>query len=733
MSGCLGLFGETNKIESNIINFPLQKDKFDEFQTSLPTKFTFTDNIIPIQNYNLNLIKGNNTYHIFNGKYFYSFELLFYGEESVEIITEDGIKINEFDKCSKFQRFSLINLNSPKIKVNGFEINLLKFLPLKRNSKANSFHYSFYDITQKYIVSKQINIIENLNMEKYYQERYSLFKMCSEEIINYSLQLKEDMTMEFEKDKLSELIMKYQKQFLDVAKLNLNLPNEKLSQLLNEDKYIEFFFNFSKLYMLLIIVKCNDINRENFIYMYDSLEKIYKKFLSDNNLLKFEKILLLLNYTGLFNDILSCEKFKNINYHYIKIAQADENSSIKLAKKFLSDFITNLNEESPSFFHLIEINSGYGYFEKQKFFLFDMISLSDLKIHLNSNIPTVIGFFSQNSSVRAITNENSGTVSINEKKLFEDTEIIDIDKNISNEKESQVKSIAMKISEELMHESFGHKKFQFHSIFCNKPKCSTPLKCFDIKSKKKRKLVGEFNSQRKEYINILSNPKRSDSGNYFESSFGKLSGLKLFTFSFLKRIKNQDKLLDPLLFTQKDNLEKLQKYSYYKCKYEFKNGKKDELKKYSTFEDEYYYLVNKYENDKIKEKEDLEKNLIEEKKENNQEKEKIKEEEENVKKKKKDKVPESKEEKKYMSKKRKREETQTKKNENTDKINPDDFIIKRIRKNIIKIKIRKKNKKKVSKKINGKKYFEILLDDTVTDEIKTKYLNALLENLSRIN
>lgn len=81
-------------------------------------------------------------------------------------------------------------------------------------------------------------------MEKYYQERYSFFKMCSEEILNYSLKLKEDMTMEFEKDKLTELIIKYQKQFSDVNESNLYLPNEKLSQLLNKDKYIEFFLIF---------------------------------------------------------------------------------------------------------------------------------------------------------------------------------------------------------------------------------------------------------------------------------------------------------------------------------------------------------------------------------------------------------------------------------------------------------------------------------------------------------
>ena len=63
--------------------------------------------------------------------------------------------------------------------------------------------------------------------------------------------------------------------------------------------------------MLLILLKCKDTNRENFLYLLAYLEKIYKQLLPDNNLLIFEKILLLLNYTGLF-EIQSCTKFKNI-------------------------------------------------------------------------------------------------------------------------------------------------------------------------------------------------------------------------------------------------------------------------------------------------------------------------------------------------------------------------------------------------------------------------------------
>ena len=75
ISGFLKLFDEKIKIDNNndFIIFKIPKEKFDKFETSLPTIFTlFNDNMIFIQKYKLNLIKGNNTYHIFNGGYFYS-------------------------------------------------------------------------------------------------------------------------------------------------------------------------------------------------------------------------------------------------------------------------------------------------------------------------------------------------------------------------------------------------------------------------------------------------------------------------------------------------------------------------------------------------------------------------------------------------------------------------------------------------------------------------------------
>ena len=355
---------------------------------------------------------------------------------------------------------------------------------------------------------------------------------------------------------------------------------------------------------------CKDNNLDNFLYVFEYQQTIDKNLVSDNNLENYEKIILLFNFTGLISDVKSFEIFRNINFNYIKISLSEEGSAIKLSMKFLNDFIIGLNEESPSYFKLIEIHSKSGYYKDEHMFLFDMISLTDLKVHLKSNLPTVISFFTwKNSDNRAVINPISGGISINEEKLFEKNEKISLSKKLSEEKISQVKNIAMILFEELSHECFGHRKFQFHSFFCYYPDISTPFKCIERNTIKK--LVQELNFKDKKNINILYNKNKSDSGNYFESSFGKLSGTKLFTFSYLKRISNPGKLLDnPLLFTQKEKLEILQKYCFYKFKYEHTAGNINDLNKYKSFEEEYNFLINYYnENEKTEEEKEKKGNI----------------------------------------------------------------------------------------------------------------------------
>ena len=81
---------------------------------------------------------------------------------------------------------------------------------------------------------------------------------------------------------------------------------------------------------------------------------------------------------------------------------------------------------------------------------------------------------------------------------------------------------------------------------CQKQKCLTPKKCFD--NKKLKKLVGYNKPIKSDTINILIDNNKSDSGNYLESSLGKLSGTKFYTSIYLKTLKNMGNLLSILNF-----------------------------------------------------------------------------------------------------------------------------------------------------------------------------------------
>lgn len=98
-------------------------------------------------------------------------------------------------------------------------------------------------------------------------------------------------------------------------------------------------------------------------------------------------------------------------------------------------------------------------------FIFDMIGPLDLKAHLKEMIPSVISFYSLSDSNNcALTNMITGGVTINEEKLYQGYEKIALNENITIEKEMVAKNLVKKITEDLIHECFGHKKFLFEPI-----------------------------------------------------------------------------------------------------------------------------------------------------------------------------------------------------------------------------------------------------------------------------
>ena len=181
------IFDTKKKIKEGKITFELSKNIFDAFQVSCPTEvYLLSDKDITIKSYTFNILKGSNYYHFYSFNNTCSFECVFYKEDKLNI-TVKGEKIKEYDEYSNFKRFSLVNIDTNEIEINGNKINLFHFYP--RNSQSgNSFQLSFYDINKKFIVSKNITPFKEMNFMNFYEEK----KVNLEEFSEKLSQLAED-------------------------------------------------------------------------------------------------------------------------------------------------------------------------------------------------------------------------------------------------------------------------------------------------------------------------------------------------------------------------------------------------------------------------------------------------------------------------------------------------------------------------------------------------------------
>ena len=93
---------------------------------------------------------------------------------------------------------------------------------------------------------------------------------------------------------------------------------------------------------------------------------------NDNECENYEKLSILFLLGELLYEVKSCNIFLESNFHYLKVSKSKNNSFIKLELEFLEQFINNLNEESPQYFNLVEIDSGVGHYQGSKIFTYDI-------------------------------------------------------------------------------------------------------------------------------------------------------------------------------------------------------------------------------------------------------------------------------------------------------------------------------------------------------------------------
>lgn len=555
------------KIEGNEIQYEFSNIKFTPLQYYHPTKFYILNSFKQkLKDYNLNLIKGTNNYHIISCAIPAFFELIFYKEENLKIFIRNE-EIKEYDECFNFKRYSLIGVDHHDITIKETKIKLYIFIPF--NQKGFSYQLSFYDIKNKITAFKKIK--PKINIRKKFKKFYT-------EYLYYLINISEEInTLKKNKnnfeERMGDVCESFKNNFINIIKdLKLILVKGKtiLKKILCNEEYLNFFYMFVKTRILFHYYKCNNKDINNFIKLYDYLDGIYSQLKEENDLTFFEKLIIIFNLGLIFLKFKSCDNYLKANIHYIKIDKVEKNSIMDLSMQFITNYINNLTEDSPSFFKLVELNSGTGYYYDKKVYTYDMIPLSVLKNNLKESIPSIITFYNKNKINNISSTDNIvGGVCINEKEIFGDYEKIKVDKYYQDEKLNMIKDISMNLAIDIIQKCFGIKKFNINI---------NSIGCCNIKKIKKFNMVNDTSNNNKNALKVLS------------------------------LIKHRGNLIDhPELFYNKENLQKLENYVFYKYKYEneneinkkdnnaFESKEEDDIKTVN-FEQEIDYLIKYFSN-----------------------------------------------------------------------------------------------------------------------------------------
>jgi hypothetical protein len=98
------------------------------------------------------------------------------------------------------------------------------------------------------------------------------------------------------------------------------------------------------------------------IDLFNIIYDIYQLYYKDNELLIYQKILLLYSNVSFLLEKNDLQKYKSANLRYIKRKDIKDKSIYKLSFAFLSDFISKLTEKSYLFYPLLMLDSENYYY-----------------------------------------------------------------------------------------------------------------------------------------------------------------------------------------------------------------------------------------------------------------------------------------------------------------------------------------------------------------------------------
>ena len=571
--------------------------------------------------FNLNVYYGINKAYFFLSPINHITQLYeFYFYKPIKVEYKDG-QLTETDSFEDDSRSRMILINPPyNIKLDGFTFDIWGFKPNThpKIDSDNSFEVAIFDIPKNYYASKVItkkgifSIIEKIKIYKNDLDKfYNFFQKLYNE--------KEDNI-----DKYLSIINAFK-----IEKIEINFSQKK-STLKNEFKeekdyyimYLYLLWNTLGTYCSKIKEKRNEKDNEkdkkgkiesfSIRDIFELAQHLYLKYLNDKDLLIYEKIMLI--YSNIYF-LISCRNkndYINSNLEYIKKKDIKSKSIFGIALNFMKEFIEKLNHKSYLFYPLLLLDCGLYETEKGKsIYGFNLETCSHLKSHLNELIPEVFFIHKEQVSLdRAESEFNYKGFGI----IFVDT-LLALDGNNKDpvtyeytniDEERYNKNFGMRVSKEMLHESFCHnilKSVQSPYNFYNKE--MNLIKIIPVDPP----IYGE------NYFSVSLECGRGESCKFFEYFFGFY--FNEFIIDLIYKVKYIGKLIDNVDSFLKENLEEIKEYII--CKYQV-NEKNIEYNDYNelTLEEEILNMKNLIKNHQISLKEEIKtKNIINDNSNNN--------------------------------------------------------------------------------------------------------------------
>ena len=597
--------------------------------------------------FQIKLFKGYNHGYCFVGGKGDTYHLLFKGKEEVEIkYIKNTLKIFDNNNNTNRKRLLLINFYYSDLFINKGRLSLPEFIPRKDNAEDEeinenfySFEYSFYSIKKRVVLSKFVK--EKYKKEKLYEDIFQEYNTKLEKFINNLLSVKEKVDKE-------EPYKNYTKEIEELHKDNsigaiplvfLNKSKDTLKKELDKKDYIKFAYNKLIYYLFTASYAKTKDTPQNLIKLIKKINLYYQTIDKDQNLQNYQKILLIEQIESLYNRVNSFNNFLKNDFNYYVVNKSEDKSILFYVKQFFIDLKERLTENSLIFWRFVEINGEKGFYKNNEYFCYDMKNIKQIKIILQQFEPDIITTFKFDKSTCAMINKVIGIPFINVNSI-QNIEKYFLDKKLDDFEIVEGKNIAVKITNYLMHEDYGHKNFSY------KMRSESP--CRFIHSNIAYKLEeARSTSKESNIIKILPDNQKSDSITFFELIYGRIGDY--YTYEILDQFDKYGKLIDRVDLWVGDftTFNKFIKYKYFFYKkniavagYENLTIEKeidlmkDKALKENLDVDTFYKKIKTvYEKNKKKKiKEDLEtglkKNIIKDnkEKEENEKKEKEKEE-----------------------------------------------------------------------------------------------------------